>query len=158
MLVAVGDSIVEIVRKLQTSLRELSYRVLKSDHSSIMERIQLVLTKEDTADQAPVDSAIEMVATHGFINPIVLSSHTGTGIEELRTTMLHSLFGPQRNVIIHPGRQGEPAIEALLSRLFDTVYVHDHQRENNVIEVRISASDETLAILQATYGERIELK
>ena len=158
MLVAVGDSIVEIVRKLQTSLRELSYRVLKSDHSSIMERIQLVLTKADTADQASVDSAIEMVATHGFINPIVLSSHTGTGIEELRTTMLHSLFGPQRNVIIHPGRQGEPAIEALLSRLFDTVYVHDHQRENNVIEVRISASDETLAILQATYGERIELK
>ena len=72
--------------------------------------------------------------------------------------MLHSLFGPQRNVIIHPGRQGEPAIEALLSRLFDTVYVHDHQRENNVIEVRISASDETLAVLQATYGERIELK
>ena len=98
------------------------------------------------------------MATHGFINPIVISSHTGVGIEELRTTMLQSLFGPQRIVILHPGKQGEPAIEALLSRLFDTVYVHDHHRNDHMIEVRISASDETLAILQATYGERIELK
>ena len=93
-----------------------------------------------------------------FINPIIISSHSGTGIEELRTTMLHSLFGPQRFVLLEPGTQEEPAIEALLSRLFDTVYVHEHRRVGDGIEVRISASDETLAILQATYGERIELK
>ena len=123
-----------------------------------MERIQLVLTKADTTNQSSIDSAIEMVATHGFINPIVISSHTGTGVQELRTTMLHSLFGPQKSVVLHPGKQGEPAIEALLSRLFDTVYVHSHQRDNTVIEAQISASNETLAILQATYGERIELK
>jgi 50S ribosomal subunit-associated GTPase HflX len=99
-----------------------------------------------------------MVATHGFINPIVISSHTGIGIEELRATMLHSLFGPQRTVMLHPGGQDEPAIESLLSRFFDSVYVHSHRREGDFIEVRISASDETLAILQSTYGERIELK
>ena len=158
LLVDVGDPITEIDRKLQTSLRELSERVLESDHASIMERIQLVLTKADTTIQSSIDSAIEMVATHGFINPIVISSHAGTGIEELRTAMLHSLFGPQRTVVLHPGEHGEPAIEALLSRLFDTVFVHDHQRDRDMIEVQISASDETLAILQATYGERIELK
>ena len=158
MLVDVGDPIGEIDRKLQTSLRELSERVLESDYSSIMERIQLVLTKADMATEASIDSAIELVSTHGFINPIIISSHSGTGIEELRTTMLHSLFGPQRIVLLEPGTQEEPAIEALLSRLFDTVYVHEHRRVGDGIEVRISASDETLAILQATYGERIELK
>jgi 50S ribosomal subunit-associated GTPase HflX len=123
-----------------------------------MERIQLVLTKADMATEASIDAAIELVSTHGFINPIIISSHSGTGIEELRTTMLHSLFGPQRFVLLEPGTQEEPAIEALLSRLFDTVYVHEHRRVGDGIEVRISASDETLAILQATYGERIELK
>jgi 50S ribosomal subunit-associated GTPase HflX len=123
-----------------------------------MERIQLVLTKADMATEASIDAAIELVSTHGFINPIIISSHSGTGIEELRTTMLHSLFGPQRIVLLEPGTQEEPAIEALLSRLFDTVYVHEHRRVGDGIEVRISASDETLAILQATYGERIELK
>ena len=158
LLVDVGDPIKEIDRKLQTSLRELSERVLDSNHSSVMERIQLVLTKADSTSQASIDSAIEMVATHGFINPIVISSHTGIGIEELRATMLHALFGPQRTVMLHPGGQDEPAIESLLSRFFDSVYVHDHRREGDFIEVRISASDETLAILQSTYGERIELK
>ena len=158
LLVDVGDPIKEIDRKLQTSLRELSERVLDSNHSSVMERIQLVLTKADSTSQASIDSAIEMVATHGFINPIVISSHTGIGIEELRATMLHSLFGPQRTVMLHPGEHDEPAIESLLSRLFDSVYIHDHRREGDFIEVRISASDETLAILQSTYGERIELK
>ncbi len=158
LLVDVGDPIGEIDRKLQTSLRELSERVLESDYSSIMERIQLVLTKADMATEASIDAAIELVSTHGFINPIIISSHSGTGIEELRTNMLHSLFGPQRIVLLEPGTQEEPAIEALLSRLFDTVYVHEHRRVGDGIEVRISASDETLAILQATYGERIELK
>ena len=158
LLVDVGDPIGEIARKLQTSLRELSERVLESDHSSIMERIQLVLTKADTANEAAINSAIELVSTHGFINPIIISSHSGTGIEGLRTTMLHSLFGPQRIVLLKPGKQGQPAIESLLSRLFDTVYVHEHQQGDDGFEVRISASDETLAILQATYGERIELK
>ena len=50
------------------------------------------------------------------------------------------------------------ASEAILSRVFDAVYVHEHVIDENGIEVRISASDETIAILISKYGERIELK
>ena len=50
------------------------------------------------------------------------------------------------------------ASEAILSRIFDAVYVHEHEKIENGIEVRISASDETIAILNSNYGQRIELK
>ena len=50
------------------------------------------------------------------------------------------------------------ASEAILSRIFDAAYVHEHEKDENGIEVRISASDETIAILNSNYGQRIELK
>ena len=51
LLVDVGDDVDEMERKLRTSIRELTERALDADETSIMERIQLVLTKCDTVER-----------------------------------------------------------------------------------------------------------
>ena len=51
LLVDVGDDVDEMERKLRTSIRELTERALDADETSIMERIQLVLTKCDTVEE-----------------------------------------------------------------------------------------------------------
>ena len=50
------------------------------------------------------------------------------------------------------------ANEAILARIFDAVYVHEHAVLEHGIEVRVSASDEAISILRSNHGKRIELK
>ena len=158
LLVDVGDSIDEIERKLLTSIRELTERALKANETSIMERIQLVLTKSDTADSKSLDGIHTMISEHGFANPLLISSHTGEGMDDLQASILNTLFGPKRTLYIHHGEPREMASEAILSRVYDAVYVHKHTTFEHGIEVRISASDETISILESNHGKRIELK
>ena len=158
LLVDAGDSLDEMERKLMTSIRELTERALEVGETSIMERIQLVLTKQDTVENGTLDDKKAMISGHGFSNPLFISSHTGEGIEKLQSIVLSTLFGPKRTLIIHNPEQNQIASEAILSRVFNAVYVHEHQNVGNAIEVRISASDETIAILSSKYGQRIELK
>ena len=99
-----------------------------------------------------------MISEHGFSNPLFISSHSGEGIEALQSVVLDTLFGPKRTLFIHNPEANQMASEAILSRIFDAVYVHEHEKNENGIEVRISASDETIAILNSNYGQRIELK
>ena len=146
LLVDVGDSIDEIERKLLTSIRELTERALKANETSIMERIQLVLTKSDTADSKSLDGIHTMISEHGFANPLLISSHTGEGMDDLQASILNTLFGPKRTLYIHHGEPHEMASEAILSRVYDAVYVHKHTIFEQGIEVRISASDETISI------------
>ena len=123
-----------------------------------MERIQIVLTKCDTIDMETLDEKRAMLSEHGFSNPLFISSHSGEGIETLQSVVLDTLFGPKRTLFIHNPEPNQMASEAILSRIFDAVYVHEHEKNESGIEVRISASDETIAILNSNYGQRIELK
>ena len=158
LLVDAGDNLDEMERKLLTSIRELTERALDANETSIMERIQLVLTKADTVENRSFGPIEAMISEHGFSNPLIISSHSGEGLNELQSTILSTLFGPKRTLVIHDGSVEQMASQAILSRVFDTVYVHNHETVPNGIEVRISASDETIAILRSTHGERIELK
>ena len=158
LLVDVGDDVDEMERKLRTSIRELTERALDADETSIMERIQLVLTKCDTVERETLEDKQAMLSEHGFSNPLIISSHSGEGIAELQSVVLHTLFGPKRTLIIHNPEPNQMASEAILSRVFDAVFVHEHTRGEKSIDVRISASDETIAILMSNYGQRIELK
>jgi len=158
LLVDAGDELDEMERKLLTSIRELTERALDANETSIMERIQLVLTKADTVEAGLFGPIEAMISEHGFSNPLIISSHSGEGLNELQSTILSTLFGPKRTLVIHDGGVEQMASQAILSRVFDTVYVHNHEPVQNGIEVRISASDETVAILRSTHGERIELK
>ena len=105
LLVDAGDPIDEMERKLLTSIRELTERALEVDETSIMERIQLVLTKRDTVDSETIESKQAMISEHGFSNPLFISSHSGEGIETLQSVVLDTLFGPKRTLFIHNPEQ-----------------------------------------------------
>ncbi len=158
LLVDAGDPLDEMERKLLTSIRELTERALEVDEPSIIERIQIVLTKLDTVHLETLESKRRMISEHGFSNPLLISSHSGEGIEGLQSAILTTLFGPKRTLLIHNPKENEMASEAILSRVFDAVYVHKHEQTEQAIEVRVSASDETISILMSKHGERIELK
>lgn len=158
LLVDAGDSIDEMERKLLTSIRELTERALDADETSIMERIQLVLTKVDTVESNSMGAVKTMISEHGFSNPLVISSHSGQGLDELQSTILNSLFGPKRTLHILHGKPQEMASEAILSRVYNATYVHEHSASEQGIEVRISASDDAISILMSNHGKRIELK
>ena len=158
LLVDGGDALDEMERKLLTSIRELTERALDANETSIMDRIQLVLTKFDTIEPQSMEHVHTMVSEHGFTNPLVISAHTGHGMGELQGSILDTLFGPKRTLCIHNGEPHEMANEAILARIFDTVYVHEHAVLEHGIEVRVSASDEAISILRSNHGKRIELK
>ena len=158
LLVDGGDALDEMERKLLTSIRELTERALDANETSIMDRIQLVLTKFDTIEPQSMEHVHTMVSEHGFTNPLVISAHTGHGMGELQGSILDTLFGPKRTLCIHNGEPHEMANEAILARIFDAVYVHEHVVLEHGIEVRVSASDEAISILRSNHGKRIELK
>ena len=51
--------------------------------------------------------------------PLVISSHNGDGIEELREAIMHSLYGPQKTLHISEAREGERDAEAYVSQIYD---------------------------------------
>ena len=80
LLVDASDSKEEMERKLLTSIRELTERALEVDETSIMERIQLVLTKRDTVNSETIESKQAMISEHGFSNPYSSPLIQGQGL------------------------------------------------------------------------------
>ena len=62
---------------MTSAFEELTERALEVGETSIMERIQLVLTKQDTVENGTLDDKKAMISGHGFSNPLLISSHTG---------------------------------------------------------------------------------
>ena len=72
--------------------------------------------------------------------------------------ILNTLLGPKKTLVILDGQSQEMASKAILSRIYDAVYVHEHIELPNGIEVQISATDETISMLSANHDGRIQLK
>ena len=158
LLIDLSDNITEMERKIRTSIRELTERALDADDTSIMERMQPVLTKADAVVSKSLDAVQPMLSEYGLSNPLVVSSHTGEGLDELKSMILNTLLGPKKTLVILDGQSQEMASKAILSRIYDAVYVHEHIELPNGIEVQISATDETISMLSANHDGRIQLK
>ena len=85
LVVDSSDEPDEFRRKLSTTRREVLER---GDASGI--NIKVVLTKSDLGGD--IDSAIETVKSMGMTTPLVVSSHNGQGMNELRESIIHSLY------------------------------------------------------------------
>ncbi len=55
----------------------------------------------------------------GMPKPLIVSSYTGDGIEELRETILYSLYGPQKTLIISEAEDGEKDAKSYVSQIYD---------------------------------------
>jgi GTP-binding protein HflX len=121
-----SDGNEELKRKLATSKREVLERV---DDSYI--NMIVVLTKSDKTTDTT--AAIDVVEELGFSNPAIISSHTGSGIEELREEILSSLYGQEIQIEITPGKEGERAQESFISELYDLAIIT--KREENIFTI-----------------------
>ena len=107
-----SDEIAELQRKLSTSRREVLDRINEDSLS-----MKVVLTKSDAGGD--IDAAQEVVKSMGMPEAMVISSHDGTGLEELRESIMYSLYGPMTTLIVSESGPKERSAEAYVSQIYD---------------------------------------
>ena len=112
LVVDSSDEVAEFKRKLSTTRREVLDR--SEDYAL---NLKVVLTKSDLGGD--IEAVKEVVSSMGLADPLVISSHNGDGIEELREAIMHSLYGPQKTLHISEAREGERDAEAYVSQIYD---------------------------------------
>ena len=147
ILVDSSDTISEIERKLSTSRREVLDR---SPDGTVP--MQVVLTKSDRAESH--ENAKQVISAMGFSEPLIVSSHTQEGLDKLRESMLMSLFGPQKTLIVSKGEASERSAEAYVSQIYDAGIVTSKVG----YEITLWCCNRELERLIAKSGGRISLK
>ncbi len=107
-----SDEISELQRKLSTSRREVLDRINEDSLS-----MKVVLTKSDAGGD--IDAAQEVVKSMGMPEAMVISSHSGLGLEELRESIMYSLYGPKTTLIVSESDHKERSAEAYVSQIYD---------------------------------------
>ena len=118
LLVDSSDEITELKRKLSTSRREVLDRINEENL-----RMKVVLTKSDAGGD--IEVAQEVVRMMGMPEAMVVSSHSGLGLEELRESILYSLYGSKTTLIVSESESKGRSAEAYVSQIYDLGIVTD---------------------------------
>ena len=108
LLVDSSDEISELQRKLSTSRREVLDR---SDGEALS--MMVVLTKCDKSGD--IDAAQEVIRSMGMSDAKLISSHSGQGMDELRESIMYSLYGPKTTLVVTEGTPSQRSAEAYVS-------------------------------------------
>jgi len=141
-----SDEESEIVRKLETSRREIFER--RNDSNL---KIKIVFTKSDKESNP---SIIDIANELGFADSIIVSAHNGEGIKQLKEEILVSLFGDPYSIQISKGGVEERAYESIISEVYDIGIVTT--RKDNHLTIWCSKA-ELDRLISKTNG-RISLK
>jgi len=128
LLVDASDEPEEIRRKLATSRRELFGRLDDGNSHNTL----VVLTKIDLCTEDQLREAKEIVHFYSSFESASVSSVTGQGIDELRSSIMTMLHGPPIKIKVSPP-EDDDGIE--LVELVSRVY-----RETLVIEVEVDSN------------------
>ena len=170
ILADASDEPEELERKLFTSRNEVFTRFYgeeideefpwKSSDTSVVNHVLTVLTKIDQADEAQLEEAVATVAALGLPNPILISSHSGKGMQELKDSILWHLFGPPTDLLLLPvPAEGGRAVEGLVSDVYDSGLVSKRiNHDDGIVEMRVWIHEHALARLLAHSKHRIEVK
>ena len=170
ILADVSDKPEELERKLFTSRSEVFTRFYgeeideefpwNSVDTSVVNHVVTVLTKCDQATVAQKEEGIATVAALGLPKPILISAHSGEGMQELKDTILLHLFGPPLDLLLLPvPAEGGRAVEGLVSDVYDAGLVAGRTNHpNGIVELRVWIHEHALARLLAHSKHRIEVK
>lgn len=170
ILADASDEPEELERKLFTSRNEVFTRFYgeeideefpwKSSDTSVVNHVLTVLTKIDQADEAQLEEAVATVAALGLPNPILISSHSGKGMQELKDSILWHLFGPPTDLLLLPvPAEGGRAVEGLVSDVYDSGLVSKRiNHDDGIVEMKVWIHEHALARLLAHSKHRIEVK
>ena len=106
------------------------------------------------ATDGDIESVKEIIASMGMPEPLIVSSHTGEGIEELRETILYSLYGPKKTLIISEAEDGEKDAKSYVSQIYDLGIV----TEKKNLEMTLWCGQAELDKLISKSNGRISIK
>lgn len=147
LVVDSSDETTEFQRKLSTTRREVLDR---GDESGIS--LKVVLTKSDLGGD--IDAAIEIVSAMGMSEPLVISSHNGEGLDELREAIMYSLYGPKTTLVVSEAEHDQRNAEAYVSQIYDLGIV----TEKNGLEMTLWCGQAELQKLISKSEGRISIK
>lgn len=170
ILADASDKPEELERKLFTSRNEVFTRFYgeeideefpwKSSDTSVVNHVLTVLTKIDQANEAQLEEAVATVAALGLPDPILISAHSGKGMQELKDSILWHLFGPPTDLLLLPvPAEGGRAVEGLVSDVYEAGLVSKRTNHaDGIVEMRVWIHEHALARLLAHSKHRIEVK
>ena len=143
-----SDSTAELRRRLTASLREVRERM---DDDGL--EVRIVLSKVDRTSKEQRKAAREVVRALGLPEPLLVSSHTGEGMDRLREAIFGHLHGPAVRVFLSGG--GTAAVPAMEASVREVALVEDReeQEEGVVLRLRVDVAD--VERLMAAYPEQI---
>lgn len=143
-----SDSMAELRRRLTASLREVRERM---DDDGL--EVRIVLSKVDRTSKEQRKAAREVVRALGLPEPLLVSSHTGEGMDRLREAIFGHLHGPAVRVFLSGG--GTAAVPAMEASVREVALVEDReeQEEGVVLRLRVDVAD--VERLMAAYPEQI---
>ena len=147
LIVDSSDDLDEFKRKLATTKREVLER-----GSKVGMNLKVVLTKSDLGGD--IESVMEAVSELGLTEPLLVSSHNGNGIEELRESILYSLHGPRVTLVVSQGSDGDKSPEAYVSQIYDLGIVTN----KNGLELTLWCGDAEMQKLISKSRGRISIK
>ena len=147
LVVDSSDEISEFKRKLSTTRREVLDR---SDEAGI--NLKVVLTKSDLGGD--IESATDVVTSMGMNEPLIISSHSGEGLEELREAIMYSLYGPKTTLVVSQSDSGQRSSESYVSQIYDLGIV----TEKNGLEMTLWCGHAELQKLISKSDGRISIK
>jgi len=150
LLVDASDTPNELRRKLATSRRELFERM----EEAVGPQTLILLTKADLCDEEDLRKAVSAVEEVGLLKPLIVSAHTGAGLEELRAAILTALHGPPLTLTLSTG---EEPLTALIARVHREAMVIDVMTRKDKTEIRGWIDEASAARLEKEHPEQVEI-
>ena len=112
----------------------------------------MVLTKSDAGGD--IEAAQEVVRMMGMDDAMVISAHSGEGLDALREAIMFSLYGPKTTLVVSAGNTGERDPESFVSQIYDLGIV----TEKDGLELTLWCGYGELQRLIAKSDGRISIK
>ncbi len=153
LLLDASDSIPEVIRKFETSRRELYDR---TNQASNPYELKVVLTKADSCTEDHVTEIKRCLGVLGVENVLVTSSSSSIGIETLRADLLSCLYGPPIEMqITHSFSSNSRPLAAIESQIRRMAMVRERNVNDQGIRMIAWIDPIDWSRLQQSLGTRI---
>jgi 50S ribosomal subunit-associated GTPase HflX len=120
-----------------------------------------VLTKVDLIGDDARARARESVLDLGMPDPLLASTVTGEGLDELRQAILNQLHGSPRRLRLHPPtEEGDVTLAALIAELYERGLPVEHPGQENdgveAVELECWIDAASLGRMQRAHPRQVE--
>tara|TARA_B100001741_G_C16264695_1_gene464747 strand:- start:10 stop:627 length:618 start_codon:yes stop_codon:yes gene_type:complete len=153
LLLDCSDPVEEVIRKFETSRRELFDR---TDPSENQYDLLVVLTKHDSCSESHVFAVTQALDAFGVSDTILTSSTSSEGIEQLRSSILTRLHGPPMSfLILPPNKESDRPIAAIESEIRRNSMVRERRMTDEGLRLVAWIDLADWGRLNRSLGERI---